>query len=88
MPLPIWNVRPSLRRVLEKSSKWLLKLHCKLKRGRGPNVICSKRVQLFFSTIQKTSTKPTTNNRNLLLQQESMKKNNQQQQNLYTQQNN
>lgn len=62
MPLPIWNVRPSLRRVLEKSSKWLLKLHCKLKRGRGPNVICSKRVQLFFNY--------TTNNNKTNYQQQ------------------
>lgn len=44
MPLLIWNVRPSPRKVLEKSSKQPLELPCKLKRGRGPNVTCSKRV--------------------------------------------
>lgn len=53
MPLPIWNARPSPRRVCERYSRQQPGLHCKLKNGRSPDAFCSKRANIKTNKQQQ-----------------------------------
>lgn len=57
MPLPIWNARPSPRRVCERYSRQQPGLHCKLKNGRSPDAFCSKRANIKTNKQTTTTTK-------------------------------
>jgi len=59
MPLPIWNARPSPRRVCERYLRQQLGLHCKLKNGRRPDAFCSKRANIRILYIHSNNNNNT-----------------------------